>query len=370
MEAENCPTCALAHRNNDAGPDEDDGGVEHPYVAHYKQARNLPSALTLAQFSRLVYDLQKTTMPTYRPIEIQELPRTLFESILFPELSKGVKFPSTFQMPTYTFQQKNSFLVSTNAAGNAFIQVNFGQYLDASTYKTGAPGSQNGNSTVGNSNVFICNDTTLTGASAPLNTACRALDTMMVNNGMFNAIRPGTASVKYEYVGRLDISAGTVSMGLNYTALSDPQAAVPCNGLLPDPQYSTIQALEDCPFARTAPSLQSMKAVYVPHDYNALNLRSPTDAQATMMPQRLFILIIGAPPNQNVGRITITHNWEGTPTRAMADIVNLTYNTFPSSFDGKEIYDYMITNNLIITQSEKEAGINKFMKTLSVKNFY
>lgn len=55
----------------------------------------------------------------------------------------------------------------------------------------------------------------------------------------------GPASVKYEYIGRLDISAGNVSMGLNYTAVPDPAGTVSSvNGLYPETNYSTLTALE------------------------------------------------------------------------------------------------------------------------------
>lgn len=93
-----------------------------------------------------------------------------------------------------------------------------------------------------------------------------------------------------------------------------------------------------------------------------MNLKTPTDASSTVIPQRLFILVLAGPPNQPVARITLTQNWEGTPTRALSDIISLSYNTFPSDFDGKKIYDYMIANNLVVTKDEKEFGLYKFIE--------
>lgn len=48
------------------------------------------------------------------------------------------------------------------------------------------------------------------------------------------------------------------------------------NGLLPDFNYSTLALIEDCPFSRTVPITDSLKAIYVPQDYSSLNLKAPT----------------------------------------------------------------------------------------------
>lgn len=84
----------------------------------------------------------------------------------------------------------------------------------------------------------------------------------------------------------------------------------------------------DCPFARTFHITEQMRSVYIPQDYSSLNLRSPTDATTTIMPQRLYILILGAIPDSTIGKITITSNWEGVPTKKYSDILtcNICFN--------------------------------------------
>ena len=176
-------------------------------------------------------------------------------------------------------------------------------------------------------------------------------------------------SVKYEYIGRLDTVSGTVTMGLNYTNQTDPNATTPAggpNGLLPDVAYSVMTTLEDCPYARTEPTTESLKAVYIPHDHTTLNLKNAADTNSTLLHQRLSILILGAPQASQVGRITVVQNWEAIPSRQMADLMTLSYNTFPSNFSGKAIYDHMVANNLIITKSESEFGRPKFLEQLKI----
>lgn len=312
-------------------------------------------------------NLHNVAKKNYRPIEIYENHRTLYEALIFPEISKGIKFPTEFMsIPTFTHQIKNSFTIKTNSQGNAWVEFNFGQYLDESRFKDGVV-DKNGTSNIGNSNLFICNDESLNGETNISSdaTVCVPNKLMMGKTGLFNAIRPGPTSVKFEYTGRLDIASGQVMMGVNYSTMSDPNAAVQVNGLMPDVRYSTIGAVEDCPFTRSGFITDSMKAVFVPHDTTTLFMKSPTDDINTNTIQRLFILITSAPKNQTIGRIYINQNWEGTPTAEYSDILTLTYNTFPTEFNGKDIYDYIITNNLIITKNDDEYGIDNFSKLFS-----
>lgn len=91
---------------------------------------------------------------SYNPYEIYNPKIDLFRAMLNPEISKHVRFYAPFAVPTYVFQQKTSFSISLNANGCAWLQINMGQFLDASKFRTGIPGSLNGTSTVPNSNVF------------------------------------------------------------------------------------------------------------------------------------------------------------------------------------------------------------------------
>ena len=347
------------------------------YINYYKEFSNIPANKDAKSFVKNV-DLLKTSNDSYdRPIDKVKLSRTLFESILYPEKAKGFKFPGLFQTLTYTFQQKNSFYVKTNEYGNCLIQVTLGQYLDSSQFKTGTTttnplgvaGSQNGTSTVGQSNVFVCSDSSLTGSTPISNTGniFAASNVNIVPSDIFTMVRAGPMSVQWDYTGRIDAVSGTLTAGINYTSVSSPSGIVAGNdpkGLYPDVTYSTLTALEDCPYARSFHVSESVRAVYVPHDFSALNLRSPTDAVTTIMPQRLYILIIGAIPNSTIGKITITSNWEGMPTKNYSDILTLSYNIFPSDFDHKLIYDYIITQNLIITKDTSEHNVVNFLQIM------
>lgn len=316
----------------------------------------------VANFAEKVAELEKKQNHSYRPIDIREHHRTLYEAMIFPELAKGIKFPSNFMsIPTFTYQIKNSFTISTNSSGNCWVEFNMGQYLDESRFKDGV-NNKNGTSNIGNSNLFVCNDDSLDG-----NTAVSSAANIVVPNplmkgkaNIFNSVRPGPTSIRYEYIGRIDIASGNATMGINYSTMNDTNATTPVNGLLPDVRYSTLSAIEDCPFSRSVNITETLKGIFIPHDYSVMNLKPPTDDTSTVTCQRLFLLVTSAPVNQTVARITITQNWEGTPTQDFADLLTLTYNTFPNNFNGDEIYKYMISNNLIITKDDSEFGLYKF----------
>ena len=314
------------------------------------------------RFTQRVADMQKLSNQSYRPIEMMEENRTLFEAMIFPELSKGIKFPSQFMaIPTFTYQLKNSFTISTNSKGNCFIEFNLGQYLDETRFKDGIV-NKNGTSTIGNSNLFVCNDESLDGNTviSEAATVTKPNNLMVGKTNIFNSVRPGPTSIKYEYIGRIDIASGNATMGINYSSRSDPNATTPVNALLPDTRYSVLSSLEDCPFARTVNITDPLKGIFIPHDISVLNLKSPIDDTSTTTVQRLFLLITSAPPSQTIARITITQNWEGTPTQDYADLLSLSYNSFSSDFDGKYIYEYMISHNLIITKDDSEYGLYRF----------
>lgn len=85
----------------------------------------------------------------FRPVDIYQLSIDLYKGIAFPELYKNIRFPAPFSTPTFSFQQKTSFTADLNDKGNLLIQINMSQYLDASKFRTGITGNQNGNSVIG-----------------------------------------------------------------------------------------------------------------------------------------------------------------------------------------------------------------------------
>ena len=107
---------------------------------------------------------------------------------------------------------------------------------------------------------------------------------------------------------------------------------------MPDINYSTTSRLEDLPYAKQKPITTSLKAIYVPHDYSALDLKNPLSSNGTEVPQRLFLLIQSGPPSQlGVARITVTTNWEGTPSINSQDWVtpSVSFNEMLSQSDCK-----------------------------------
>jgi len=283
----------------------------------------------------------------------------LFKAMVSPELYQEIRFPSLFPLPTYCYRTKSSFYVRTNSYGNAFIEIHMGQYCDTETYKDGIT-KKNGTSTVGNSNIFICDDETLTGLSAVSNDAnvMKANDTGVIKYaGLFNSVRAGPASVSYSYAGDVTNVKGHITMGFGYMASTTPAgSATPCNNLVPEPIYSVTSFLEDSLYSKTEHVMTSMKAIYSPQDYSQLTLKAPNDAVSTNICQRLYIAIQAAQPNTTIGYLTFTQNWEGIPSPKYSDMAKLSLSTFPDGYTGNDVFTYIVRNNLIITKDDSEFG--------------
>lgn len=283
----------------------------------------------------------------FKPVDRQEISQSLYQALAFPELAKGVKLPTEFQIPSYCFQQKTSFTVATNASGNALIEVHLGQFLDSTIL----------NAT--QSNVFVNNNVALDGVTVQTAANYTPINPLVVNNGTFTSVRPGPQSVKLEYIGRLDIAAGDITAGVAYSNVGGN------SGVLPDVNYSILSAIEDSSFARTVPITTSLKGIYVPQDFATLNFKSPTDTVNNGgISQRMFFLVLAGPPSQTILRVTLTMNWEALPSRQFSDLLSLDYNTFPVDFNGQVLYNYIIKNNLVITQSDSEFGKYSFIEQI------
>ena len=74
--------------SSDSGSDED---CKNNKIVSKKTKVN---SEVIKEFGKKVSALSKSKMPFYRPIELLEYNRTLFEAMIFPELSKGIKFPA------------------------------------------------------------------------------------------------------------------------------------------------------------------------------------------------------------------------------------------------------------------------------------
>lgn len=113
-----------------------------------------------------------------------------------------------------------------------------GQYLDETQFKTGTSGnnplglsgSQNGTSTVGQSNVFISNHSSVNG-STPISNVGNVMAASNVNvlsSDLFNMVRSGPMVVQWDYTGRIDAVSGTLTAGINYNKVNIKNKCLGC----------------------------------------------------------------------------------------------------------------------------------------------
>ena len=292
---------------------------------------------------------------------------SVIQAIVRPDRHKLVSFPYFFNTPGTPIHKFNTLPLVTNSNGVAWAEVNFGQYLGINAYSAGTGGVAG---SFGTSNVFYSNSA-LTGFDgvSPFVVGTTNKDNIIASTvlreeiDMYNAVRAGPAAVWYDFTGRLDISSGIVTCGINYTFYTDVVggvAASTANGLLPDPNFITLKSIEDCPYKQSCSVVDSVQACFIPHDQAILDLKNPQVGNAGVQ-QRFFILITGAAPNEKIGQLKIVMNFDGKPNSKYADNISTSITKSPSIESLKSAADWLITNGKVIRVIKDQGyGIKRF----------
>lgn len=314
--------------------------------------------------TRLKEDLNKPR-EEYNRVDIYKTDTFVVEAMVRPDLHRNIAFPSMFATPGIPVHKYNTLNLITNNNGVCWAEVNFGQYLGMDAYLPSVAGF---NTAVpfGRSNVFVSSPTSSLDGNSPYVLATtdigqfQASDIMKEQLKMYNSVRAGPAAVFYDFTGRLDESSGVVTCGINYTFAKDNYAPQAPNGLLPDMNFTTLKAIEDCPYRVKASIVDSIHGCFVPHDTNVLNLKDP-QAGETQVQQRFFLLITGAPANSRIGQLRIAMNYDGKPNAQYADNISTSLTVSPSYESLHFATNWLIQNNKVLRIAEDQGyGIKRF----------
>lgn len=304
---------------------------------------------------------------------------TVIQSMMSPANFRNFCFPSNYITPALPVHISNSLFISTNANGCAWVEVNFGQFLTNSNFSnTDSVFTANVSNGLAkrSSNVFIHKNVVPTGV-LPMNGTVPltldnvdAVDLMKENNttSLYNALRAGPCSVRFDFMGRLDTSSGIVCAGINYSYVDSSNTAFgnqsTANGLAPDLVYSTQKAIEDCPYRLTTAVTNSIEATFVPHDEDALAMRQANFGN-TSIQQRVIFLITGAAPNAVVGMLRVSQNWEAKPNSAYSDQISTFVQRAPSMEIYKKAAQEIVDKRMVLrVVADEEFGLSKFSKLL------
>lgn len=137
------------------------------------------------------------------------------KALLYPEIEKGCKIPSTLPIPTCSFQLHNSINLKTNDKGNLFFLFNpFFVYSntlhDQLVYSDEV--SQPATDYYLNyaSSLYYCNDDLLTGRAPPEIMQYKLLNIGQGIPDLYNQYRLVSASLIVKYIGRMDIASGVI----------------------------------------------------------------------------------------------------------------------------------------------------------------
>lgn len=293
----------------------------------------------------------------------------IIEAMVRPDLYPDVAFPSLFSTPGIAVSMNASFDLKTNANRFAWLEVNFGQFLTQASYVASVSGATQ---PFGLSNVFTSTTTSIfdgtsrfiqgTTDKAWIEARQDLVESISNSNTqLFNAVRAGPACITYDFSGRLDIAAGSVTAGIDYSFASDANNVNAPNGFLPDINFLTIKAVEDCAVKYKGNILDSFRACFVPQDETALFLRAPNGGNQNIQ-QRFYLIVSGAEPNTTIGKITITMNFECKPNPNFSNIIPQTLTRTVDSGHYNWAVSEMFKRGLIISRTTDSVGygLNRF----------
>lgn len=375
---------------------------------------------------RLNKQNQNTKVNNNTILEVQNYHETLIEAMMRPDLGRAITFPlSMVSGPSIPVHNRDTLFITTNFNGCAWVEVNFGQYLDQGVIANGinyqaANGVINpacGSLPRGNVFYYTNNNTTtsdLDGVNpllptldnnplSGLGTGGVASSPVVEGIGIYTAIRCGPQTATWDYTGRIDISQGIATMAINYTYVADTGASAnqtanfptggfsanpltynisqldtnltpPAvnanlsltnyNGFIPDYNFSTLKAVEDCPISVTVPSTENLTGVFIPHDYGVMNYRG-SQVGFSGIQQRLFFLITSGPSLSQVGKMTVQMNWDAKPTSRFADQAINTMGLYAKTEDLTKAMNWLLTNNRVVFSNPNNMwGVSRLFKNV------
>jgi hypothetical protein len=308
------------------------------------------------------------------------------DAMVRPDIYRNVAFPSLYSIPGIPIHKIETLPLKTNANGVCWVQVNFGQFLtyySALVTQPNTPSAGNTTYTFPKSNVYLSNSEITTAGFfdgalivdqyAPItNGTCVPSNVLEEQGDMYNAVRAGPAAVWFDFTGRIDISSGTVTAGINYTFSNVVNADVttsspnfnryvtPDEGFKPDFSYVTQRQIQDCPYSYEGSIMDSFSACFIPQDERALDLRLPDKGNQNVQ-QRLFILVTGAAPSAVIGQLKIATNFDGKATPKFADTLASEVLETPTQEKLSEATDWLIsTGNVIRKTRDQGYGVSRF----------
>jgi len=340
-------------------------------------------------------------------IELKNYKYSLVEAMLRPDIGRAITFPIGINSgPSTQKHVRDTMFIQTNYNGCAWVEVNFGQFLDEGIVANGVNNTNNAGN-LPRSNVFyyynpsqatnppvsLDGQTQLAPGTTSLNGSGDNVfvfpSTIMEDINLYNAVRCGPESVTWDFTGRIDTSQGMATMGINYTNVTDtgfnanntnapnitfvdpntnstnPNLSKSnYNGYLPDYTYTTLKTIENCAISKTVPVTENLTGIFIPHDYGVLNYRGNTVGYNGIQ-QRLFFMVVEGPPNQNIGKLNIMMNWDGKPNSKYADQAVNNIGIYAKTEDLTLAINMLIEKNKVIfsNQNDNQWGVGRLFKT-------
>lgn len=298
-------------------------------------------------------------------------------SLLHPEMCKGVKIPSPIPVPSCAFQLHNTVTLSTNSSGNLVFLFNpFFLYNDSLNGVVFNPSTSDPSIAFTlnfASSFYFNNNDNVDGRTAGV----AGWNNINIGQGIpnvYNQYRLVSASLVVRYIGRMDITSGVIGGAIIYDESVIPSVNVRNNaggdsgiGSLNVEQtlykYSNFDLAMDSFYHQETNCIKGLREIYFPLDntyeeytktIGSLNEMKIMEPLGVLDNRRGFtglcktgfqkmVYVLGAPPNSSCFKVDIYCNFETLPNASFL-------NYMPVSLTQKNVSPEVKKQSIAIVQ--------------------
>lgn len=317
-----------------------------------------------------------------------------FDSLLQPEINKGIKIPSVIPIPSCVFQFHNYFTITPNNKGNFAFIFNpfFLGNIEANKFKEEFTiGRLKATTTNFLSTFFLNNSNSLNGISDNDNFTPIDINQLLPN--VYEQYRLVSSSVQLKYTGRIDKISGILGasiiydpidiIGVNYNVVTstNPPIRYRRTGITSKlAKYGNFDLAIDSSYHHENPTIDGIRAIYFPLDNAYEEFTKITETE--MMQYKVidnateftiqdkdnykagfnfFFYGLGTPGEEACFKIDIFSNFECLPNSTFL-------NYLPISNKVENISSSEKKENIKFVQSNAIKDLKSFIKNANNRN--
>ena len=284
--------------------------------------------------------------------------------LLYPELSKGCKIPSTIPVPSCSFQIHNTITLNTNDKGNLCFLFNPFFLYDSNLHNTTYDGKPIEFAT----SLLVNKNDSLTGTEPNPNFFPNNIGQGIPN--IYNQYRIVSAAIVVRYIGCMDITSGVIGGAIIfdddiYPSYKTSEVVSMTRNIA---KYGNFDLAMDSYYHQETNCVNGIRLVYFPIDntyeeyqkfYANLSGNNNTFKGLTKNGFQQMVYVLGAPPSTACFKVDIYCNFEGLPNATALNYLPIGNNSSILSNEDKAIIYQNIQTKSITDANRLQLKIMK-----------